>query len=63
MADRDRPGSRMPIEADLSLHALAGLGAGLAAPDLVALLTTLICLRDQDGDARQARRTATCGTP
>lgn len=37
------------IEADLSLHALAGLGAGLAAPDLVALLTTLICLRDQDG--------------
>ena len=38
------------IEADLSLHALAGLGAGLAAPDLVALLTTLICLRDQDGE-------------
>ena len=38
------------IQADLSLHALAGLGTGLAAPDLVALLTTLICLRDQDGE-------------
>ncbi len=38
------------IEADLSLHALAGLGAGLAPPDLVALLTALICLRDQDGE-------------
>ena len=38
------------IEADLSLHALDGLGAGLAPPDLVALLTALICLRDQDGE-------------
>ena len=38
------------IEADLSLHALAGLGAGLAPSDLVALLTALICLRDQDGE-------------
>lgn len=38
------------IEADLSLHALAGLGAGLAPPDLVALFTALICLRDQDGE-------------
>lgn len=38
------------IEADLSLHALSGLGAGLPTPDLVALLTALICLRDQDGE-------------
>jgi hypothetical protein len=38
------------IEADLSLHALAGLGTGLPPPDLMALLTALICLRDQDGD-------------
>jgi hypothetical protein len=38
------------IEADLSLHALSGLDAGLAASDLVALLTALICLRDQDGE-------------
>ena len=38
------------IEADLSLHALAGLGTGLAPPDLVALLTALICVRDQDGE-------------
>lgn len=38
------------VEADLSLHALAGLGAGLAPLDLVALLTALICVRDQDGE-------------
>ncbi len=37
-------------EADLSLHTLAGLGAGLAPADLVAILTALICLRDQDGE-------------
>ena len=61
------------IEADLSLHALAGLGTGLAAPDLVALLSTLICLRDQDGepagtadgDSRDTlrRRAARAGPP
>ena len=38
------------IEADLSLYALADLGTGLAPADLVALLTSLICLRDQDGE-------------
>ena len=38
------------VEADLSLHTLAGLGAGLAPADLVAILTALICLRDQDGE-------------
>jgi hypothetical protein len=38
------------IEADVSLHALAGLGTALAPADLVALLTSLICLRDQDGE-------------
>ncbi len=38
------------IEADLSLHAFAELGTALAPADLVALLTSLICLRDQDGE-------------
>jgi hypothetical protein len=38
------------IEADLSLHVLTSLGADLAPADLVALLTALICLRDQDGE-------------
>ena len=38
------------VEADLSLHTLVGLGAGLAPADLVAILTALICLRDQDGE-------------
>jgi len=47
------------IEADLSLHALADLGTGLAPADLVALLTSLICLRDQDGEPL----TATDGDP
>ena len=47
---------------DLSLHALAGLGAGLAASDLVALLTALICLRDQDGEPVGVAA-ATCGNP
>src|SRR5262249_53663280 len=38
------------IEADLSLYTLVGLGAELAPPDLVALLTALICLRGQDSE-------------
>jgi hypothetical protein len=38
------------VEADLSLHAVAGLATGLPPEDLVALLTALICLRDQDGE-------------
>lgn len=42
---RDKHGR---IEADLNLHTLAGLGAGLAAKDLVALLTALVCLRHLD---------------
>jgi hypothetical protein len=42
------------IETDLSLHALAGLGTGLPPSDLVALLTALICLRDQDGETATA---------
>ena len=48
------------IEADLRLHALAGLGTGLPPSDLLALLTALICLRDQDGEPgrRRARRPA-----
>ncbi|HUZ26910.1 MAG TPA: hypothetical protein VMV07_24430 [Streptosporangiaceae bacterium] len=42
------------IEADLRLHALAGLGTGLPPSDLLALLTALICLRDQDGEPAAA---------
>lgn len=38
------------VESDLSLHALAGLGADLAPADLVALLTALVCLHHQDGE-------------
>ncbi|MGH3396962.1 MAG: hypothetical protein ACRDPO_19960, partial [Streptosporangiaceae bacterium] len=38
------------IEADLRLYELASLGADLAPPDLVALLTALVCLQDQDGE-------------
>lgn len=44
---RDRGGR---IEADLSLHALAGLGAGMAPRDLVAVATALICLRALDDE-------------
>ena len=44
---RDREGR---IETDLSLHALAGLGAGMAPRDLVAVITTLICLRATDDE-------------
>ncbi|HUY45843.1 MAG TPA: hypothetical protein VMV92_08985 [Streptosporangiaceae bacterium] len=35
---------------DLSLYTLAGLGAGLPARDLIALVTALICLRHMDDD-------------
>jgi hypothetical protein len=42
------PGDR--VQADLSLHALAGLGADMTPDRLVALLTALICLRAQDGE-------------
>lgn len=38
------------IEADLSLHALAGLGAGMDPAELVALMTALICVRHLDGE-------------
>lgn len=44
---RDKEGR---IESDVSLHALAGLGAGMASRDLVAAVTALICLRALDDE-------------
>ena len=44
---RDKEGR---IEADLSLHTLAGLGTGMAPRDLVAAVTALICLRALDDE-------------
>jgi hypothetical protein len=38
------------IEADLSLYALADLGTGLPANNLLAWVTALICLRNLDGE-------------
>lgn len=48
---RDREGR---IETDLSLHTLAGLGTGMAPRDLLAVVTTLICLRATDDEALAA---------
>jgi len=44
---RDRDGR---IETDLRLHTLAGLGAGMAPRDLVAVATALICLQALDDE-------------
>lgn len=44
---RDKQGR---IETDLRLHTLAGLGAGMAARDLIAAATALICLRALDDE-------------
>jgi len=44
---RDKQGR---IEADLSMHTLAGLGVGMTPRDLVAVVTALICLRSLDDE-------------